>query len=98
MVGAINKIPLTILSMVFFGDEVTVKKAITLAFGLSGGIVFAYVKAMEKRTVKGDSKDTDTKGASAIGAVTPSTADAEDPVDEDIEEDRNCRTLDDRSQ
>jgi len=47
MVGALNKIPLSLIGMMLFGSIVKLSTVIFMGFGLSGGIVFAYVKAME---------------------------------------------------
>lgn len=47
MVGACNKIPLAILGVVMFNNPLTLKLAVFVGLGLSGGIMFSYVKARE---------------------------------------------------
>eukprot|EP01134_Creolimax_fragrantissima_P003973 CFRG3973T1 len=44
MVGSLNKIPLTILSFIFFSQPVTFASGISIAFGLFSGLVFTYAK------------------------------------------------------
>jgi len=49
MVGALNKIPASILGAIFFRAEITSGGWAGIGIGLCGGIVFAWVKAMESR-------------------------------------------------
>lgn len=47
MVGALNKIPLAFIGLFIFDQQVKVSTIIFMIFGLVGGVIFAYVKAIE---------------------------------------------------
>ena len=48
MVGALNTIPSSLLSGLFFKVVVTAKSASSIAFGLASGVLYAYVKYTEQ--------------------------------------------------
>jgi len=52
MTGALNKIPLALIGIVIFAEPVSLQSLVFLIFGLSGGVVFAYVKVTEALQAK----------------------------------------------
>jgi GDP-mannose transporter len=49
LTGALNKIPMAILGMVFFNDVVTLKGLFAIVMGLFAGIVYTYAKQLQKK-------------------------------------------------
>ena len=49
MVGAFNKIPVAVLGIVLFDTPLTAKLAAFIAMGISGGLLFSYVKMRESQ-------------------------------------------------
>eukprot|EP00123_Amoebidium_parasiticum_P020880 comp58129_c0_seq1/m.47818 comp58129_c0_seq1/g.47818 ORF comp58129_c0_seq1/g.47818 comp58129_c0_seq1/m.47818 type:complete len:328 (-) comp58129_c0_seq1:283-1266(-) len=48
MIGSLNKIPLTVISFVFFDIPINFQSAISITFGLLSGMVFTYAKYLEQ--------------------------------------------------
>ncbi|KAL6062028.1 GDP-mannose transporter into the lumen of the Golgi [Balamuthia mandrillaris] len=48
VVGALNKIPLTIIGSILFGNRFTTMGAISIFVGLSGGVIYAWAKAAQQ--------------------------------------------------
>ena len=60
MVGALNKIPIALSGLAFFGDPVTLPSVSAIAIGSSSGIVFAIAK-MKQSESKGSGLPTTNK-------------------------------------
>lgn len=54
MVGALNKLPLAISGLLFFGNPVTLGGCTAIALGFVSGLVYAYAKINEKKTKEAD--------------------------------------------
>ncbi|KAI8086519.1 uncharacterized protein BX664DRAFT_374550 [Halteromyces radiatus] len=52
MVGSLNKLPIAISGLVFFGDPATVASISAILIGFVAGIVFSYAKAYPPQDVK----------------------------------------------
>ena len=52
MVGALNKIPIALSGLVFFGDPVTVPSVSAIAVGAVSGIVYAIAKLKQSEAAK----------------------------------------------
>lgn len=52
MVGALNKLPLALSGMVFFGDAVTLSSTSAIAVGFFAGLVYAYAKNKQAEEAK----------------------------------------------
>lgn len=52
MVGALNKIPLSLIGLLVFDAAVKPSTIIFMAFGLTGGVIFAYVKTLEAQAAR----------------------------------------------
>ncbi|CAD6888872.1 unnamed protein product [Tilletia controversa] len=52
MVGALNKLPLALSGMVFFGDAVTTGNTSAIAVGFLAGLVYAYAKNQQSQAQK----------------------------------------------
>ncbi|RKP14847.1 GDP-mannose transporter [Piptocephalis cylindrospora] len=49
MVGALNKLPVSIIAMVYFSDPVTLGGIIAISIGFSSGLVYTYAKTLQQR-------------------------------------------------
>ncbi|KAG9519532.1 UDP-galactose transporter, partial [Aureobasidium melanogenum] len=54
MVGALNKLPLAISGLLFFGNPVTLGGCTAIALGFVSGLVYAYAKINEKKAKEAD--------------------------------------------
>ncbi|UZJ51168.1 hypothetical protein CBS101457_000488 [Exobasidium rhododendri] len=52
MVGALNKLPLALSGMVFFGDAVTLSSTSAIGLGFVAGLVYAYAKNKQSQDAK----------------------------------------------
>lgn len=60
MVGALNKIPLSILGVWLFAEPVTWQLALSIAVGLSGGVLFSVSQTMQKQNQKKTEPESST--------------------------------------
>ncbi|KAL1923182.1 uncharacterized protein VTP21DRAFT_9558 [Calcarisporiella thermophila] len=52
MVGALNKLPVAVSGMVFFGDPVTVQSVSAVSVGFTAGVVYVVAQEQKKRAEK----------------------------------------------
>ena len=57
MVGALNKLPVAVSGMVFFGDKVTLGSVSAVGTGFIAGLVYALAKLQQGRTDKGKNEN-----------------------------------------
>lgn len=66
MVGALNKLPIAISGLVFFGDPVTLPGVSAIFVGFVSGVVYAVAKIWQKEQQQG--------GGGKAGSLLPTTS------------------------
>lgn len=68
IVGALNKIPLTILGFIIFNTPVDLPGGISIGIALSGGLLYSYTKAKEKQAAAAEAakENEDEEGSSKV--------------------------------
>nr|UJH94607.1 Vrg4 [Starmerella bombicola] len=57
MVGALNKLPIAVLGLLFFDAEVTFKKVLAISLGFAAGLVYSLAKVKQKEEEQKLSKE-----------------------------------------
>lgn len=57
MVGALNKLPIAVLGLLFFDSEVTLKKVLAISLGFAAGLVYSLAKVKQKEEEQKLSKE-----------------------------------------